>query len=364
MKVNIVNCFDTYQMRVESLYDYYSSRGYEVVIIQSTYKHIQKKYNLVKKLNYQYVDVKSYTKNLSISRMLSHKQFAQDAFKLVRKNNPELVHVLVPPNSLVYEAYSYKKYNHCKLIYDVIDMWPETMPIPICKNLFPFAQWKNLRDKYLYVADYILTECKLFQSKLNNGLNNKMKTIYFSTRNMEFEDNCIKSNKVIFAYLGSINHIIDIDMIIRILKNQKKYTEVELKIIGDGERKKELLEKCTKENIEFIDYGKVFDLNRKREILQTCNFGLNIYKKTTFIGLTMKNIDYFNAGLPIINTLKGDTFDFIRENKCGYNVDTRNDKIEYFSYMRTNAKKVYDDHFSINSFYKDMDLMIEEIMKE
>ena len=36
-------------------------------------------------------------------------------------------------------------------------------------------------------------------------------------------------------------------------------------------------------------------------------------KDSVFVGLTMKSIDYFEAGLPILNTIKGDTWKFVDE---------------------------------------------------
>ena len=48
--------------------------------------------------------------------------------------------------------------------------------------------------------------------------------------------------------------------------------------------------------------------------------GINIYKDNLFIGLTVKCIDYFENSLPIINNIKGDTWDMVEKNKLGINV--------------------------------------------
>ena len=36
-------------------------------------------------------------------------------------------------------------------------------------------------------------------------------------------------------------------------------------------------------------------------------------KQEVFVGLTMKSIDYFEAGLPIINNIHGDTWNIVKD---------------------------------------------------
>jgi hypothetical protein len=63
-------------------------------------------------------------------------RFARDAFRQVRKLNPDLLYVEVPPNSLCREAARYrKKHPHTRLILDIFDLWPESFPSNRLKKL-------------------------------------------------------------------------------------------------------------------------------------------------------------------------------------------------------------------------------------
>lgn len=44
-------------------------------------------------------------------------------------------------------------------------------------------------------------------------------------------------------------------------------------------------------------------------------------KSHIIVALSMKSIDYFQSGLPVINNLSGDTWDFIEMYNAGYNLD-------------------------------------------
>lgn len=61
-----------------------------------------------------------------------------------------------------------------------------------------------------------------------------------------------------------------------------------------------------------VDYDAIYDDDRKREILHDRHFGLNIYKEDVKIGLTMKSVDYIQFGLPLLNSISGDTKALIR----------------------------------------------------
>jgi len=43
-KVVIVNCFDTYEDRVDLIHEFFREKGYEVTVIQSDFRHFKKNY--------------------------------------------------------------------------------------------------------------------------------------------------------------------------------------------------------------------------------------------------------------------------------------------------------------------------------
>lgn len=367
MKAVIVSSFDTYLERIELLKEYYESRGYETTVILSNFRHFKKEFINESRERFEYIDTKPYYKNLSMARISSHYKFARDAFEKVDELKPELLHVLIPANSLAKEADKYKKkHPEIKLYFDLIDLWPETMPIGNIKTKFPFSLWKDVRDRHLDRAEVIFTECDLYRNVLKKENDDRYKTLYWAYNGTPLLSSPnININEINLCYLGSINNIIDIDMIVDICSKLKKYKAIKLHVIGNGEKKSELLEKLEQKEITFIDYGVIYDNVEKQKIFDGCWFGLNVMKKTVCVGLTMKSIDYLKASLPILNTIPYDTEQMVNTFDVGLSIRqgveceilelTEKDLL----LKRENARSLFASVFSKNAFFSTMDSILK-----
>ena len=355
MKVAIVTSFETYEMRVEMIRDYFLGKGNEVEVFSTDFEHIKKQYR-VNKPGYHLVHACSYKKNLSIERLHSHYVFAKDVFAAVEQFFPELIYVLLPANSLAFYAKKYKKkYPNVKIYFDILDLWPESLPFKGLKNVFPITLWGDLRNKNLDCAEKIITECKLFEKKLSSYVKEDiLQTLYFATKKTEQNVSyCAPNNKLSLCYLGSINNIIDIDVIVEIIL--KSRVPVVLHIIGDGESREQFISRAKTAGAEVFYHGKIYDDAKKADIVSKCHFGLNIMRSTVCVGLTMKSVEYFKFDLPIINNIAGDTWDWVEERNVGYNYQ----KGEMFEVnlddipkQRENVKYLFEEHLWIKAFEK------------
>lgn len=376
MKVMIVTNFNFHEnIRLKFLVDYFEKLGYETHCILSDFDHMGKCKAQVNRTNCSVVKTISYKKNISFQRIYSHVNFSKKAYDIVEKFKPDILYVIVPPNSLVKVMAKYKQKNNVKLIVDIFDLWPETMPVKNVKSFlkWPISIWKNLRNNNLKYADYVITECNLYQEILKDklkGLNSS--TLYLCKEEQEYNANQECDEEVLnICYLGSINNIIDIKMIEEILAAINQYKKVVLHIIGDGESRKEFIECVENHDIEVYFHGKVFDEIKKKAIMNKCHFGLNIMKEYVVVGLTMKSIDYFEVGLPILNTIQGDTFELVNSNGIGYNLSATNKDViaETVSKLTVNdilkmkelTRKMYSEQFTVSIFEKKLDEVIEEI---
>jgi len=361
MKIVIINCFETYEERVLTVLNYFEKKGDSIEVITSNFMHMKKESIKDHYPKFRLIDVVPYKRNLSLTRLYSHYKFAQKALEACKEYKADLIYVLIPPNSLVKSFSKYKiENNKIKLIFDVIDLWPETMPISRFKNIFPFTIWKNIRDKYINYADYIITECDMFKKHLNIN-SGKIETVYYSRDSVDYKFSGTPStNERVLGYLGSINNIIDIDAICDVVSKILVDKPVTVKIVGDGE-KKDVLIKCLQElGAKTIFYGKIYDRKVKQDIFDSCHFGLNLYKDTTCIGVTMKSIDYFELGVPLINNIPVDTHELVKKYHAGYNLPL--DTIEYRTEMREASRNIYLDHFTTELYCKKMDAIINQIM--
>ena len=235
-------------------------------------------------------------------------------------------------------------------------MWPESMPVAIFEKNFFYRKWVGMRNKALVVSDYVFTECKIYAECLENCLNKNHETLYlyknFTKEELLYRKTKLQQlkisddNSICIGYLGSINHIVDIEGIKNIVRELKKNYTVNFKIIGDGEKREEFLRTLSEEQIKIEYYGKVFDEKEKMDILINCDYGVNMMIDKVKVGLTTKSIDYFSYGLPIINNIKGDTWNMVKENSLGVNVG---DSIRFSKCKDRDKKRIckfYDENFT------------------
>ena len=363
MKAVIVSSSYSYLERVELLEEYYRKKGYETTVLLTDFIHANKSYVKEERKGYIFVNTRAYRKNISVERLYSHWKFAKDVAKQLEKMEIDLLYVLLPANSLAKIAREYKEHHpKVRLYFDIIDLWPETMPISRFKSAYPFQIWRKLRDNNLENADRVYCECNLFQKVLKRENDSRFQTLYWiKTDGAVNSLPKLSENEIHLCYLGSINNVIDISYIVKICEELKLFKKVVLHIIGDGEKREELLHKTRETGAEVIYHGLVYDIKEKQVIFDRCHFGLNIMKPSVCVGLTMKSVDYFQAGLPIINNIEGGTAQLIDIRRIGFNgYHTLLNRIselkeQDFLAMRERVRNLYFEQFTKEAFVKRLD---------
>ena len=371
----LVSCFDWYDNRIKPIKQSLENAGYKVNVLLSDFNHIEKCY--IKKKNKEciYIHVIKYKRNLSLRRLLSHWIFARKVYQYFFNVEPDLIYALIPPNSVAAWCIRYKKKTKksVKVIFDIIDLWPESMPLNFFKKTFPYVLWKNLRDRNIELSDHVFTECTMYQLELHSFLPQSYSTLYLFKNQTSDERNLVKDiihkhryneDYIILGYVGSINNIIDISAIVKVVRLLSSEYSVEIRVIGDGEKKEEFLKTLRGVCKEVKYFGKIFNETEKIEILAPCDFALNIMKDTVKVGLTIKSIDYFSYGLPLINNIKGDTWYLIENYHLGINLGEKNFLSEVKSAKnKKNHEKVlsiYDKFFTKASFVNQLNKGIKD----
>lgn len=369
MNIEIVTCFQPYEERVDRIKQYFLSKGLMVKVLSTNYKHISKEFRDDSKPYYSYIDTKPYSKNFSLARIISHIHFAKKAVESLVNDKPDAIYVVLPPNFLAYEIVRrIDELGKVKIFFDVMDLWPETMPLGWFKYTPIYYIWEKLRDNYLKHAEFIITECDLFKETLQKSNPDLCyKTLYLSKENDPYNVMfCPEQDDTLnICYLGSINNVIDIDIICNVLSGLSKHKKTILHIIGDGENLSNLIEGSKNSGAEVVFHGKIYSQDKKQKIFNMCNFGLNIMKKEVCVGLTMKSIDYFQSGLPIINNIRHDTKTFVNIYNNGFNINETNldeiiqkilkQNIIENKAMRKKSLELFNDKFSPNAFEKRLD---------
>ena len=358
MNICIITAFDTNEPRAELLKRSFLEGGHSVIVLVSDWKHIDKIKRVEAKEGFRLFHAIPYYKNLSVRRIMSHINLSRKIFEYVDRHHNEidLLWVIFPPNTFVKDAAKIKeKYPDIRLVLDANDYWPETMPVEKIKNLWSLAYWRELRNNHINTADYVITECRLFEDNLKPVLKDTpSKTIYLA-RDIERPvlPQALPEDRINLCWLGAINNIIDIPKINEVIENISKYKPVTLHIIGRGENLDELVNSARAGGAAVLYHGVIYDQKEKKDILDQCHYGLNIMKDSVVVGLTMKSLDYFAAGLPILNTIKADTWDFTEKEKIGFNIQPSLDYEQVVNYdisLRTHTADFYMNTFTYPVF--------------
>lgn len=365
-KAIIISCFNWYESRLKYIREYLISRDYNVVILTSDYVHTKKIEVEKRYKECTYIKVPKYKRNISLKRVFSHFYFGKKVKKFINHEKPDVIYTLLPPNNIGKVVSDYKKKNRdVKLIVDIIDLWPESMPVDKFRKLPIIKIWKSWRNEAILAAEHVFTECGLYSKKLSGIINGKKTSILYLCKDQDEKvkqyvyNSLVEKNKdniVRYAYVGSMNNILDIDGICDVLyKTVKAGYNVELHAIGIGESKELFVQKVKATGCKCVFYGAVFDAMKKAEILCKCDCAFNMMKDTSAVGLTIKSVDYFSMGLPIINNIKGDTWAMVENNHIGLNIADNVFDMEKLEELRSFIvhQKVFDyfnNTFTVEAF--------------
>lgn len=379
----IICISDTYLARGHILADFYEQHHESTLILTPDFSHSHKKIIDQKEEGVMYLHHRQYSKNLSWQRIYGHIEFAKLARQTVEQIQPKRIHCLLPANSLAKQMDCYKKeHPEVELIFDINDLWPESLPIPGFEYT-PFSWvWKNLRNHHLARAEHVFVECQLFHDVLQKQIGLDSQVLYWSRKgNDEDIDVSLRSDlkkqedpTLSLCYLGSANNIIDLAYMKEFLEKLAQKIKIDLHVIANGAKKQEMMD-TLKPFVHVIDHGLVYDAKQKQEIFSQCHFGLNMMKSSVCIGLSMKSIDYLEAGLPILNTLQGDLHTWIDQQKCGLNLDRQHIDADILKVldlvrdpnlqqtMRENARKLFKEELSLQAFYSHLETIYSSRQK-
>lgn len=362
--------------RSNMAYKYFVSRDFETVALYSTFSHSLKKFRLFDNPNFIPLQTIAYNSSLSLRRIFSYLIFAFKVFLYLRRNKADVVYVNLPPNILTLAVFLGCTRN-TRIIVDILDLWPESFPhngSMIVKLGLKIASLllSPIRKYAIQKSDYCIAESSLFFESLKL-VNKKKSTVIHLKKFKKSKPIVNKVDEILsIIYLGNIGNIYDFESLLQIIKGLEKIRPVKLHIIGLGPKRSWLLDKLNLLNIMYVDHGASFDEQLKEEVLSTCWFGFNGFKKEAEVGLSYKSVDYLSYGVPLLNSLGADTFELIANNKgIGFNfsADSLDSLIEKLSLlsaieiltMKRASYSLFNSKFSGESYFSDMDKVMLKI---
>ena len=105
----LLSCSDHYNHRLYVIDGYLKSQGYETVYYTGDFDHSSKKVFHCSVPGCRQIHVRPYRRNLSLARILSHRDFARLVFQELEQDPPDVVVAQLPPNYLAHNGARFKR---------------------------------------------------------------------------------------------------------------------------------------------------------------------------------------------------------------------------------------------------------------
>jgi len=363
-KAIVISAYDYYEVRAKYIREILIQEGYNVEYLIASYNHHAKKQIDSCREEATLINTIGYKRNVSIIRFLSCFIFSFNVLKRVKTVRPSFVYSIIPPNSLCFFLGKRKKKLKYRLVFDIIDSWPESFSIRnsvirvLSKPLLDI--WKRMRDSSIVCADVILGVSNAALAVFPTCESPKRLFYPMPRSHAEIDLSNFKTDSPLsFCYVGGINKLLNIGRIVSILSSINKIRPIEVHIIGSGERKNNFIDRLSRQNIKTIYHGELYDWPSKFLIYSSCSFGLNIPNKEAKVTMSLKGAEYLCASLPIINEAGGDTERLVALYKAGINttsvsIENAARKIASFTYQelieyKKNAYTLYQNEFEVKN---------------
>jgi len=335
-------------------------KGHEVIWWTSTFDHIRKRQRFSTNFS---IDINNcfkikllhsvtYTKNVSISRIINHYMIAHKFSKLARlESQPDIILCSFPTIELSLATTRYGKERGVPVVIDVRDLWPD-----IFIDLFPKRiRWlvkvalsvflKNTRKVFrecvsiIGVSDGYLQWGLSYAGRkrsINDAVfplcykkpvvtDNQFKDAKFALKNIG-----VDSSKIICWFVGAFGKTYNLSTVINAARelNKQSINSVQFVLSGDGENYTKWFKQA--EGLSNIVFTGWIDFPQIAHLMSVADIGLAAYAEGAPQGLPNKIFEYLCAGVPILSSLHGESEALLTNYRCGltYNASNTKDFLE------------------------------------
>lgn len=333
------------------LSQYLEERGYKVYILCGSTVHGQNKNLITDKRKYiaqrfdgaDFLVIKTgnYNGN-SIKRVLVSLQF-QYSIKRLSRQLPKPDVIVSDFAGLFGNVFlSWKRKYKTKLIFDILDLWPEAMVDVgyLKKNSLPAKILYQMEHTSYREADGIIfsfeggrdyiTEKKWDIANggdvdinkvgyLNNGVD--LATVDHRRENLPLDDPDLDLDVFKAAYLGSIRLVNDVELLVEAAKalQERGIEDILILVYGDGDHRPMLEEKVKEYGLRNIKFKGRLPVEYAPNMLSKCNLNLFSFKNipaARFGGSQNKLFMYFASGKPVLSSFHPN-YDLVKDRGCG-----------------------------------------------
>ncbi len=396
--------------RLNEMARIWEEQGHEITVLAGTVHYATGKKRERYKGKFTFID--HYSKNVTVIRCHVSESYNVNFFGRLwayfsfvfssiygglfkTKKKFDIIVVTSPPLFVGVTGYVLSLFKRIPMVFEVRDLWPESaIDTGVLKNkvIIKFAFWF---EKFIYRKSKLINVLTpAFRERLiEKGIPADKIILIPNAADFAISDTLLSSSfdrnafrksmkldgKKVITYVGAhgvANHLIQIVDTAEILK-ERKLEDILFLLIGDGMRKRALIEECNKrglDNLKFIDPVPKVEVFK---YILSSDFGTSVLKKVdTFKTIySNKTFDYMACKLPIFMVIDGVSRELVEDAACGVYVEPENpedfaDKIEM--YLQKSQKELLDEgergyqyaklHFDRAKLAKNYTLYLKEII--
>lgn len=298
-------------------------------------------------VNYTYIKSSGYKGN-GLSRIKNMLGFAYSIKKIWKQyswEKPDIIYSSSPDIFTVWKAEKFAKKHDLPCMVEVRDLWPLSIAEykgfsngnPAIRILYGLEKRIYKRADAIvftmpggkdYISDkgwskYISSD-KIFN--VNNGIDIEEQNAQRSEHTLDDGDLNGGSFKVIYA--GSIRTANAVDLIVRAAEHLKNKTDIKFLIYGDGDKRAELEEYCSKTGLQNVIFKGKVDKKYIPYVCSAASVNVISVKQTgvSKYGVSWNKLfDYMNAGRPILSNVAVN-YDLIEKFDCGISLSKQEPK--------------------------------------
>jgi glycosyltransferase involved in cell wall biosynthesis len=377
MKVWIVNPYGTLpsegwrEYRSSMLAKALASRGHEVTWWISDFEHRSKSFRACGVLHdsllprgVRVVGVRSspYKRNISLQRIRYEMNYGSELARLAEKEPiPDLIVLGDPALFFAPPVVAYRDKVGCKLIVDVIDLWPELFSVTLPKLLQPFSRFifsplYKRREKLIETCDAVVAVSNdyldtVLRTQTKNiprqvaylGIDLEKQRVLPFNSSLNEKLRAFKSRFALTAvYAGTLGDAYDMDLLLNAVRQiDAQDRDVQFLIAGDGPRKADIIAAAKRHPDSLLFLG-ALPSDDLKTLYANADVGLMTYLPGSTVAMPVKFFDYLSGGLAVLSSLERDVRQAIDEHKVGLSYQPSNleDLLRCISVFKNDPEKL------------------------
>lgn len=372
-----------------------AARGHRVRWWTSDFNHFLKRYHTgvgpdedsAEGYRLSYLHGRPYARNISMARLLNHRQIARDySAKAENFSPPDVVVCCFPPIELAQAVAAYCKDRGVPLIVDVRDLWPDELAARLPRQIRPLAPFllrgmtrsvrRTMRAARAIVG---VSDRYLSWGLAHAGRQGRSRDCVIPLGYPDHPESAAMRGErrgntgdpaCHFFFSGSFNQSVDVASIIDAFRRLPQ-PGLRLTLCGDGDNYRHFVALADGDpRIRFTGW---IGAETLRMNARTSRVGLVSYRPESLVAMPNKFFEYLSFGLPIINSIPGEASDIVAANAVGLNyragdsasllqaMSAMADDPARRHSMAVNAAHLYESTYAASTVYDRYCMLIEDI---